>query len=241
MDRESLRRKRFEVNMARVNRLMNLAQRLQTMEGSSPDDIADLYRSTIVFLHASFEDVLRTAYTSRTGKDETLTFGGPKKVRWLLEYFGLSEVPYHELLSVLASLMRRRHAIVHRGDLKEPGATSVDLWRFNDDYQLVIWIFAVVGFVCRFNADLHIHAQLPKEDANHVADLWFANDRTEIVRRLVEARKQFNRFSRSLHEERMAALKRFEQDSGAILASVQQPSEAIARLIFEAQHESPDR
>jgi hypothetical protein len=67
VDAQGLASKRFQLNMARVNRLVSLGQRLKQTPSDRSDELADLYRSAIVFLHASFEDMLRTTLEIRLG------------------------------------------------------------------------------------------------------------------------------------------------------------------------------
>ena len=85
VDTQELLSKRFQVNMSRVERLINLGAHLKQTRGQNPDElaaltdrpdeVADLHRSTVVFLHASFEDMLRTIADNRLGRAAKRTFG----------------------------------------------------------------------------------------------------------------------------------------------------------------------
>lgn len=181
---QELLTKRFSLNMSRVNRLMNLATRMKSSEDYSQDKIADLNRSNIVFLFASFEDTLRTIediYLSPLNNDKK-TFGSVSTVVILLHHLGLDVNGFRPLFPELATLMRRRHRIVHKADLTQSDTVTDAPWTIGDDYQMVIWFFLVSGFVSKLRATLNPSA---------LAHQWFAEERTELMRKLVVARQNF--------------------------------------------------
>jgi hypothetical protein len=146
-----------------------------------------------VFLHATFEDVLRTVARPRiaAAKAEVLNeiplAGAAKSERRekfalgsldahrgktvdqliddsvqrylsaksinscadvdkLLQQSGLEARPFRRLYPPLNQMMKRRHRIVHEGDLAGATARVSEAWGIADTLQLTIWLLAVPAF-----------------------------------------------------------------------------------------------
>src|SRR4051812_6789448 len=102
---QELASKRFQLNMARVNRLVSLGQRLKQTPSDRSDELADLYRSAIVFLHASFEDMLRTTIEIRGGHTAKRTFGSIDTVVKALCELDLDPTLFGALFPEMSTLM----------------------------------------------------------------------------------------------------------------------------------------
>ena len=185
--------------MVRVNGLMKLA--ISDSDSLGPTKFlyecdgarADILRAVVVFLHATFEDVLRTiarpritaakadvlneippAGTAKSQRKEKFALGSLDAHRGktvdqliddsvqrylsaksinscadvdkLLQQCGLDARPFRRLYPPLNQMMKRRHRIVHEGDLSGPTATASQAWGIADTYQLMIWLLAVPAF-----------------------------------------------------------------------------------------------
>jgi hypothetical protein len=226
---QELASKRFQLNMARVNRLLSLGQRLRQAASQQsdaladrPDDLADLYRSTVVFLHASFEDFLGTIADIRLGHVPKRTFGNVDVVVEVLQKLGLDLASFQPLFPEISALMIRRHRIVHNGDLPAPDAVTEIPWTIGDDYQLIVWLFAVSAFA----SGLHVAL-----DPTRLADEWFATERMEIIQRLTEARRIF--VAAPTIQEKERALRGMVDDITEILVLLKRPKDAVVRAIAD--------
>ena len=233
MNTQELINKRFQVNMSRVARLINLGAHLKQTRGQNPDElaaltdrpdeVADLHRSTVVFLHASFEDMLRTTADNRLGHVPKRTFGKVDVVVKLLGDLHLDPAPFQPLFSEMSTLMNRRHRIVHEADLPTPDAVTDVPWTIGDDYQLAIWLFVVVTFKARLTAEL---------DPSQIVDGWFAEERTGILQKLIEARRTL--IATDSFEEKKRCLQAMTDTLAEILAILKRPSNEVARTIADS-------
>ncbi len=138
---------RFTFNMNRIHGLMQL---LSTNDALKQDEIfrsegvrADLLRMVVVFLHATFEDMLRSQVPVNK---RSFTFSGRSDLEKALTWMGIDPVPFRSLYPTLVQLAKRRQRIVHDADLPLNGATAVDIWGVVDDWQLIMWLLAVPAF-----------------------------------------------------------------------------------------------
>jgi len=206
--------------MARVNRLIALGQRLKQTPSDRSDDLADLYRSAIVFLHASFEDMLRTTIEIRGAHSAKQTYGKIEVVVAALRKLNLDPTSFRPLFPELSALMDRRHRIVHEADLATPNAVTDNPWTIGDDYQLIIWVFVVTAFASRLRVAL---------DPSEIVDEWFAEHRIGIIGELTKARRRLA--AAGPIEEKKAALQAMADIVGAILAFLKRPRAEIVRDI----------
>jgi len=122
--KDELLKTRFLLNMGRINGLVRL---LYSNEALKPAGLfqsegvrADILRSIVVFLHATFEVVLRSripkpnkslSFYSRTDLDKALTLSG------------IDAKPFAPLYAPLTQMAKRRKRIVHEADFS--GRTDV--------------------------------------------------------------------------------------------------------------------
>ncbi len=220
--------KRFRLNMSRVNRLIDLAVRMKNLKDYNPDEIADLHRSTVVFLFASFEDTLRTIediYLSPANNDRK-TFGNVCTVVNLIRQLGLDIKIFRPLFSEMAALMGRRHRIVHKADLIRPDAVIDAPWTIGDDYQMMIWLLLVSGFVSKLRAAL---------DPSALVDQWFAEERTELIRKLTTARQMFLSIppNKENFERKLQSLQDILNTITEAQAIINRPNDETARAIAD--------
>ena len=214
--------------MARVNRLVSLGQRLKQTPSDRSDELADLYRSAIVFLHASFEDMLRTTLEIRLGHAPKRSFGKVDVVVKALRELGLDPVPFRPLFPEMSAFMARRHRIVHEADLPTANAVTDAPWNLGDDYQLVVWIFVVVAFASRLRTIL---------DPSQIVDEWFAEQRIGIIEKLTDARQKF--VSAPIEGKKLA-LQAMADTVAEIQALLKRPAGEVGREIADKHGINPD-
>jgi hypothetical protein len=223
MDAQELLSKRFQLNMTRVNRLVDLAERVKQTEDQNPDELADLYRSTVVFLYASFEDMLRTTADIRLGRRaEKRTYGKVKVVVKVLEELGLDPALFRPIFPEISTLLVRRHRIVHEADLPAEDAVTNASWTIGDTYQLVVWIFVVTTFASRLRVTL---------DPSQIVDEWYAEERMGILQKLTEARRTL--IATSSFEEKKRYWQAMADTLAEILTILKRPSNEVARTIAD--------
>ena len=146
--RDNLMSARFTLNMERIHGLVKLicsdiALLKPTGLWRSEGQRADILRAIVVFLHATFEDVLR----SRSGpKEKKLTFYSGADINKALQQWRLDPTPFKSLYPPLTQMAKRRKRIVHEADLSKKTDTASEAWTIADDWQLSMWMSAVLAF-----------------------------------------------------------------------------------------------
>lgn len=173
-----LLRTRFLLNMSRVNSLVRL---LFSSDSVKPAGIfrsegvrADLYRSIVVFLHATFEVVLRSHMREL---EPNLTFSGRPDLDKALRRSGIDAAPFKRIYPPLTQMAKRRHRIVHYADLPRSTDTSAATWGIVDEWQLIMWLMAVPAFYYQLHISVGSasalervhHARIEKVMQSHVA------------------------------------------------------------------------
>jgi hypothetical protein len=105
---------------------------------------ADLLRSSTVFLHAAFEDLVR----SLSGRPGSWSFHSGADLDKRLKDAGIQLTAFVSLYPPLTQLAKRRHRIVHHADLS---ASNIEVasWTVTDYWQLTMWNLAVICFYYR--------------------------------------------------------------------------------------------
>jgi len=145
--KDELLETRFLLNMGRINGLVHL---LHSNEALKPTGIfrsegarADILRLIVVFLHATFEVVLR----SHLRKPNTsLSFYSRADLDRALKLSAIDAKPFRALYPPLVQMAKRRNRIVHEADLPKRTDTVSEAWGVVDDWQLVMWLLAVGAF-----------------------------------------------------------------------------------------------
>jgi hypothetical protein len=104
---------------------------------------ADLLRAIVVFLHATFEDLLRSHVPK---PDKKVTIYSGVDIDKVLRRSGIDAGPFRALYPPLAQLAKRRKRIVHEADLSNLTDTETQAWGVVDDWQLALWLMAVPAF-----------------------------------------------------------------------------------------------
>jgi hypothetical protein len=146
--RENLLYARFHLNMRRIDDLTNLI--VLDIDSLRPTGLfqsegvrADILRTIVVFLHATFEDVLRSMARQPNKK---ISFYSGADIDKVLRQSGLDPRPFKPLYPPLTQMAKRRKRIVHEADLSKPTDTVSEVWTIVDDWQLIMWLMAVRGF-----------------------------------------------------------------------------------------------
>jgi hypothetical protein len=135
--------------MRRINGLVNLIHsdfdqlRPPGLFQKSEGVRADILRTIVVFLHATFEDVLRY-YLPKPNK--SLSFYSKSDLDKALKKSGINAMPFKSLYPPLTQMAKRRTQIVHNADLSKPANVVSEAWGIADDWQLVMWLMAVPAF-----------------------------------------------------------------------------------------------
>lgn len=153
--RKHLLEARFQSNMRRINGLVELifVDPLKPKGLFQSDGVrADILRSIVVFLHASFEDVLRSHLPRENKK---LTFSSGADLDKALTLSGIDPTPFNHLFPPLIQMAKRRNRIVHNADLKTRVDTVSEAWGIADDWQLIMWLLAVPAFYYQLRMSLN--------------------------------------------------------------------------------------
>jgi hypothetical protein len=145
----NLLKARFHLNMGRINGLVKLIHldfdqlKPPGLFQQSDGVRADILRAIVVFLHATFEDVLRT-YIPKPNK--SLSFYSSTDIDKALKQIGIDAKPFKSLYRPLTQMAKRRKRIVHDADLSNRTNMVSEAWGFADDWQLIMWLMAVPAF-----------------------------------------------------------------------------------------------
>ena len=144
---------RFRLNMSRISGLVHLlssydALKPATCLGASEGARADILRSIVVFLHATFEVVLRSHIPK---PNRSLSFYSRTDLEKALKLSGVDAEPFRPLFPPLTQMAKRRKRIVREADLSNG---AFQLWDVGDDWQLIMWLMAVPAFYCQLRTSL---------------------------------------------------------------------------------------
>jgi hypothetical protein len=162
----------FRLNMNRINGLVQLlfshdALKPTTVFGSSSGARADILRSIVVFLHATFEVALRS-HIPKPGR--SLSFYSRADFDKALKLSGIDATPFRFLYPTLTQMAKRRQRIVHGADLLHGEPYE---WSIADDWQLIMWLLAVPTFYYQLRISLRA--------ANTVERAKYRNLRTAMA------------------------------------------------------------
>jgi hypothetical protein len=167
---------RFRLNMNRISGLVQLisshdALKPTTLFGSSSGARAEILRSIVVFLHATFEVALRSHNLRHS---RSWSFSARADLDKALKYSGIDATPFRFLYPPLSQMAKRRHRIVHEADLLHDKPHE---WSIADDWQLIMWLLAVPAFYYQLRISLYaantaeraMYEKLRAAMATHVA------------------------------------------------------------------------
>jgi hypothetical protein len=144
---------RFRLNMNRIHELVQLLSTNETLKpttvfGDSSGARGDILRAIIVFLHATFEDAVRSHIPKR---GHSMSLYSRADLDKALKSIGIDATPFRSLYPPLTQMAKRRKRIVHEADL-----LSGDTYRWSmvDDWQLIMWLLAVPAFYYQLRISL---------------------------------------------------------------------------------------
>lgn len=154
-DKANLLETRFRLNMNRISELVRLTCSNDELKptrvfGNSSGARADILRAIVVFLHATFEDALRS-HIPKPGRSLSLYSG--TDLDKALKSIGIDATPFRPLYPPLSQMAKRRKRIVHEADLLRGDAYA---WSMVDDWQLIMWLLAVPAFYYQLRISLGV-------------------------------------------------------------------------------------
>jgi hypothetical protein len=167
---------------------------------------ADLLRLIVVFLHATFEVLLR----SKTHR-QTKSFYSRTDIDKALKQAGIDAEPFKDLYPPLTQMAKRRKRIVHDADLSESGASVLEAWNVVDYWQLIMWNLAVVAFYYQI---------LISTNAANKAELEKYRDVKEAMTSHISFGNQLVAFSTMPEGGRGEALKRIVDTLNSMIATL---------------------
>lgn len=148
---------RFLLNISRINGLVRLLNSTEALKPAglmqSEGTRADILRSIVVFLHATFEDFVRSHI--RNPKKQSWCFNSGSDLDKALKLSGIEPKPFKSLHPTLTQMAKRRNRIVHHADLSKPTDTAPEVWGITDDWVLMMWLMAVPAFYCRLRMSVN--------------------------------------------------------------------------------------
>lgn len=145
--RAELLETRFLANMGRITGMVRL---IHSHDALKPKGVfgsegvrADMLRAIVVFLHATFEVVLRSHLRK---PDERLCFYSRADLDKALRRSNIDATPFKPLYNPLTQMAKRRLRIVHDADLSKRTDAVPEGWGVVDDWQLPMWLMAVPAF-----------------------------------------------------------------------------------------------
>jgi len=166
----------FHLNMGRINGMVRVLESHETLKrttafGPSSGVRADILRSVVVFLHATFEVALR-GHVPRPGR--SWSFYSRADLEKALTSSRIDPASFRFLYPPLTQMAKRRKRIVHEADLLQGEPLE---WSVADDWQLLMWLMAVPTFYYQLLISLReanaveraMHEKLQTAMASHVA------------------------------------------------------------------------
>ena len=143
----------FLLNMNRINGLVRLLFshdifQPATAFGPSTGVRADMLRSVVVFLHATFEVMLRSQISNA---NRSRSFYSKTDLDKALNSSGIEAKPFRFLYPPLTQMAIRRKRIVHEADFLQGDFRD---WTIADDWQLIMWLMAVAAFYYQLRISL---------------------------------------------------------------------------------------
>lgn len=140
--------------MNRINGLVRVLSSQDILQptivfGPSRGVRADILRSVVVFLHATFEVVVRTHIPKANRR---WNFYSGIDLEIALKSSGIEARPFRFLYPPLTQMAKRRKRIVHEADFLHGDFHD---WTITDDWELIMWLTAVVAFYYQLRISLH--------------------------------------------------------------------------------------
>lgn len=220
MDKKNrLLKLRFEINMGRIARLTKLS--FSSTDALEPMGLfksegarADILRAIVVFLHAAFEDVLRSHDSNKTKSYYSIV-----DIEKALKRAGIDAQPFKTLYPPLTQLAKRRKRIVHNADLSDFDSAVLEDWNVADYWQLIMWNLAVVCFFYELIIATNSAGNLERKKYQTLREVMSAH---------VNFGKQLIEFSEVPPEKRMEALLRVKSTLEYMSASLKSDAHSFS-------------
>jgi hypothetical protein len=209
---------RFLLNMKRISGLIKLVMldvdvlKPPGLFESSKGPRADVLRAIVVFLHATFEDFLRSMTPPYRGK---WNFYSDVDIDKALRRRRLDPAPFKALYPPLTQMAKRRNRIVHSADLAKETDTAPGPWTVADDWQLVMWLLTVSAFHSQVRVSIEHEDQAMREKNGRLRG---------AMKGFVEFGKQLLVFSETPPELRLQALERTSVILSRVLSDLAPPA-----------------
>jgi hypothetical protein len=218
--------------MGRINGLMKLIfSNIDSLRPSEPfrseGARADILRTIVVFLHATFEDLLRTRARQPNKK---MSFYSGADIDKVLRQSGLDPRPFKPLYPPLSQMAKRRKRIVHDADLSKPTDTVPEAWTIADDFQLIMWMLAVPAFYSQLRLSVDPTDELQR---------WYLARRKKAIELALEVGKEIIALGNQPKEELRLGLQKVTERLAEVLDSLGGPSDEEILAIWKKM-KSPD-
>lgn len=163
---------RFQLNMRRISGLTILAFSLEQpalLQSEGPQ--ADIFRAIVVFLHATFE-VLLKSQLRRPKKAKSYSGNDIDKT---LQQVGIDPTPFKYLYRPLTGLAKKRHQIVHEADFVKSTDVVANQWGIVESWLLVMWQLAVLTFYYQLRISTKMATEVERakyNDSRQALDNW---------------------------------------------------------------------
>lgn len=135
----------FFSNISRVHRLIDACRSHTTIGKGGQQELDqagdDIARCAVVFLHAAFEVFIRHISSKKKG-----TFSNLKEIENVLNKLGVDYSNQAGYLSSIEVMIKRRHKIVHTGDVST-GSSEPDRLSLEESVSITRWFLDVDFFV----------------------------------------------------------------------------------------------
>jgi hypothetical protein len=180
--------------------------------GKSEGPRADILRAIVVFLHSTFEDLMRSRARPYNKK---FTFYSGADIDKILRRCQLDPNHFKPLYPPLIQMAKRRARIVHYADLPKQTDTAMAAWTIVDEWQLIMWMLAVMAF----------HSLLTSIDHDDKAACATYLKLREAMNGFVTFGKQLAAFADTPREPWIVSLRKISQTldivSGALVTAKQ--------------------
>jgi hypothetical protein len=148
---------RFRVNMRRIDGIIRLfavgkeGEPRRNLTDDMAEVEADIARFTVVFLHATLEDFIRSNLPK--SKRNGYNFHGKSDLAKAYRWLGIQPIKTEFLFAPLTRLAKSRNDIVHHADFRDDVSATVEGWGFWDRWLLAQFNLLVLAFYFGFLVD----------------------------------------------------------------------------------------
>ena len=170
------------------------------------------------------DDLIQESVESYLSKQ---SFGSCADVEEILRQMGLETKPFKYFYPYLDGMMKRRHRIVHEGDLPSPQDTSTPPWTFVDLFQLSLWNLAVLAFYALLRVSLDPTDELQR---------WYFERRTKAIELFRQSPAEITLLPDQYVDAKSMMIgfqRRVEEVMQQVIAQLRQPSQEELLVLAE--------